>query len=265
MTREGMTVMPARLCFASNGLSTVWRMRPCPRAKRRLLRPGAPVEGRSAALPGPTFTGNVQAILTRRGCRYAHDRARIELANPSQALRPACRQLGARVDGVDVLAVPTEAVIRTGTRHGRDRRGRGKAGFIRVGRASRRGSRRRYRDRRGSCRRPEVVVSGQFLIDSEASLRAAGHSHGGGARPAREHDAGARRRRKITATADGKVTLAARTDRVDRVGAMSMQFILRAMSRGPTDARSGSAFSRSRWATTATRGSHGSSPRGPAR
>lgn len=226
MTREGMTVMPGETLFRINGLSTVWANAAVPESQAALLRPGAPVEGRSVALPGTTFTGNVQAILPDVDAATRTIKARIELANPSQALAPGMFvNLALGVDGVDVLAVPSEAVIRTGTRTVvivAD----GKGGFhpvdVQVG-VEAGGD---IEIDGGLVAGQEVVVSGQFLIDSEASLRAAGtrmeEAPAPGASTTQEHVGDG----KITAIGDGKVTLAHGPIASIEWGAMSMQFIL---------------------------------------
>jgi Cu(I)/Ag(I) efflux system membrane fusion protein len=99
-------------------------------------------------------------------------RARITLANPGLALKPgmfADVQLGSAARRS--LTVPTEAVIQTGTRSvvvvaegGRFRPAQVRVGAEAQGRSEILG---------GLKAGEQVVVSGQFLIDSEAGLRGA--------------------------------------------------------------------------------------------
>jgi Cu(I)/Ag(I) efflux system membrane fusion protein len=171
--REGMTVMPGALLFRINGLGTVWANADVPESQAALVRPGAPVEARASGVPGVVFKGKVQAILPEVNPGTRTLKARIELANPQLRLAPGMfvnvnlAGPGAR----DALLVPTEAVIQTGKRtvvllaeaDGRFRPVEVETGLESGGRTE---------IRRGLERGQKVVVSGQFLIDSEASLTA---------------------------------------------------------------------------------------------
>jgi Cu(I)/Ag(I) efflux system membrane fusion protein len=174
LTREGMTVMPGETLFRINGLSTVWVNAAVPESQAALLRPGAAVEAHSPAVPGTIFAGTVQAILPDVDAATRTIKARIELANPDQALAPGMFvNVALGVDATEVLAVPSEAVIRTGTRTVvivADGDGRFHPVDVEVG-AEAGGD---IEIVRGLDVGQIVVVSGQFLIDSEASLRATG-------------------------------------------------------------------------------------------
>jgi Cu(I)/Ag(I) efflux system membrane fusion protein len=77
-------------------------------------------------LPGVIFKGKVNAILPQIDVATRTLKARIELANPSGQLVPGMfANLNFSSEArKDILQVPTEAVIQTGTRcgHGRSRR-----------------------------------------------------------------------------------------------------------------------------------------------
>jgi Cu(I)/Ag(I) efflux system membrane fusion protein len=101
-------------------------------------------------------------------------KARVELANPGGELKPG---MFATVDftpaaRAEVLAVPSEAVIQTGKRSvvivAQDN---GRFASVEVETGIEAGGRTEIRN--GLEPGQKVVVSGQFLIDSEASLRAA--------------------------------------------------------------------------------------------
>lgn len=170
--REGMTVMPGDTLFRINGLSTVWANAAVPESQAALLKPGAAVTASSPALPGTTFAGSVQAILPEVDLATRTITARIELANPQGALVPGMFvTIGLAADAAETLTVPTEAVIRTGTRtvvivaaaDGGFRPAEVEIGIEWDGETE---------IRQGLAAGQTVVVSGQFLIDSEASLRA---------------------------------------------------------------------------------------------
>ncbi len=102
-------------------------------------------------------------------------RARVELANPGGRLKPGMFATLVFAQGTEAkaLLVPSEAVIRTGERsvvivaesEGKFRPREVELGFESGGKSE---------IRKGLSEGDKVVVSGQFLIDSEASLRASG-------------------------------------------------------------------------------------------
>jgi Cu(I)/Ag(I) efflux system membrane fusion protein len=173
-TREGMTVMSGALLFRINGLDTVWVNAEVPESQVSLVRPGSPVEARAPALPGTVFRGHVSSVLPEVNPATRTVKARVELANPGHRLAPgmfatvrftpAARQ--------EVLLVPTEAVIQTG-RRSVVIVAQGDGRFAPVDVETGIESDGRTEIRKGLRAGQKVVVSGQFLIDSEASLKAA--------------------------------------------------------------------------------------------
>jgi Cu(I)/Ag(I) efflux system membrane fusion protein len=172
--REGMAVMPGATLFRINGLRTVWVEAAVPETQAALLRPGAAVEARAQALPSMTFTGTVEAILPEVDPITRTLKARLEIANPDYTLAPGMFVDVALATGAaEALTVPTEAVIRTGTRTVVIRvaeDGAFEPADVETGVES--GGRTEIR--RGLEAGQRIVASGQFLIDSEASLRATG-------------------------------------------------------------------------------------------
>ncbi len=170
--REGMTVTPGATLFRFNGLRTVWAQAEVPESQAGLLRPGARVQATSPAAPGETFAGTVQAILPDVSAATRTLKARVELANPGGRLVPGMfvqMQFSDARPGTALL-VPSEAVIQTGRRSvvmlaeadGRFRPVDVETGVERSGQTE---------IRRGLQAGQRVVVSSQFLIDSEASLK----------------------------------------------------------------------------------------------
>jgi len=172
--REGMTVMPGAALFRINGLATVWVNAEVRESEAGAVRVGNEVEARTTALPGKVFKGSVSAILPEVTAATRTLKARVELANPDGELKPG---MFATVNftpaaRAEVLAVPSEAVIQTGKRSvvvvaqadGRFAPADVETGIEANGKTE---------IRKGLEAGQKVVVSGQFLIDSEASLRAA--------------------------------------------------------------------------------------------
>ena len=172
--REGMTVMAGAPLFRINGLSTIWVNAEVPEGQAALVRPGNAVEARAPALPGVTFKGKVSAILPEVNPATRTIKARVELANPGGRLVPG---MFATVNfspeaHQDVLLVPSEAVIQTGKRSVvMIAQGDGKFAPVDVEVGTE--SNGQTEIRKGLTVGQNVVVSGQFLVDSEASLKGA--------------------------------------------------------------------------------------------
>ena len=170
--REGMTVMPGATLFKINGLSTVWANAELPESVAPLVRPNMKVTARSPAVPGTLMHGRVQALLPEVNPQTRTLKARIELDNPGWKLVPGMFvQLDfASAPAAPVLAVPSEAVIQTGTRAVvmlAEENGRFRPVEVEAGREA--GGQTEIR--RGLSTGQRVVLAGQFLIDSEASLK----------------------------------------------------------------------------------------------
>ena len=172
--REGMTVMSGAPLFRINGLSTVWVNAEVPENLAAKVRPGTTVEARTPALPGIVLKGRVGAILPEVNPSTRTLKARIELANPSGQLVPGMfvnLQLRGAAS-TEALFVPSEAVIQTGTRSVvmlAQSDGRFAAVDVETGSEANG----QTEIRKGLQAGQKVVTSGQFLIDSEASLKGA--------------------------------------------------------------------------------------------
>jgi len=170
--REGMTVEPGVILARINGLSTVWAVADVPEAQAAGVRPGTKVEARSPGAPGDVFRGTVQAVLPQVDAATRTIKARVELANAGFKLSPGMfvtlQFMATRKE--KALLIPTEALIQTGQRSvvllaeegGRFSPVEVEAGFEYGGQTV---------IKSGLKAGQRVVVSSQFLIDSEASLR----------------------------------------------------------------------------------------------
>ena len=170
--REGMTVAAGAMLFRINGLGSVWIYAEIPESRASMVRIGSTVETRTPALPGQVYKGRVAAILPEVNPATRTLKARIEVANAGGRLTPG---MFASVDFTPsaqsaVLMVPSEAVIQTGQRRlvivqladGKFQPTDVETGAEASGQTE---------IRKGLSAGQKVVISSQFLIDSESSLR----------------------------------------------------------------------------------------------
>lgn len=169
--REGMTLAAGATLARINGLETVWLVVEVPEAQVAGLQAGQGVEAQLPAYPGETLQGEIQAVLPQANRDSRTVPVRIELSNAEQRLRPGMTAEVMMTRQEDAaLLVPTEALIRTGRRTlvmVAEEGGRFRPVEVRTGRET--------EDRTvilaGLEEGQQVVASGQFLLDSEASLR----------------------------------------------------------------------------------------------
>ena len=170
--REGMTVAAGAMLFRINGLGSVWVYAEVPESRAALARVGSNVEARTPALPGQVFKGRVAAILPEVNPATRTLKARIEVANAGGRLTPG---MFATIDFApstksESLMVPSEAVIQTGQRRlvilqlddGKFQPTDVETGAEANGQTE---------IRKGLTAGQKVVISSQFLIDSESSLK----------------------------------------------------------------------------------------------
>ena len=171
--REGMTVAAGAMLFRINGLGSVWVNAEIPESSAALIRPGNVVEVRTPVSPERVLKGRVAAILPEVNPATRTLKARVEVANVGGLLAPGMfANISFTPSGeARVLLVPTEAVIQTGARKVvivAQEGGRFQPVDVETG-ADANGQ---TVVRKGLAAGQKVVVSGQFLIDSEASLKA---------------------------------------------------------------------------------------------
>lgn len=157
-----------------NGLDKVWVNAAIPQAQSTGVHAGTPVAAAVSAVPGKTFHGKVGKLLPLVDARTRTQRARIVLDNPDHELAPgmfATVRIAGRPSAPHPL-VPSEAVIATGV-HTRVIEALGGGEFkpvrVKTGRSAD-GMTAILAGLHGGER---IVTSGQFLIDSEASLSGA--------------------------------------------------------------------------------------------
>lgn len=183
--RPGAKVEPGQSIVTLADLSQVWVVAEVPEASLGQIRRGQPVEISFSAYPGESWQGRIDYIFPTLDPEARTGRVRVPLANPGRRLRIgmfANLTIGGTTTGG--LAVPTEAVISTGRRNvvivQRDN------AFIPVEVEVGRTAGEKTEILRGLSLNEVVVVSGQFLIDSEASLQGVIERLGRGQSPARQ-------------------------------------------------------------------------------
>jgi Cu(I)/Ag(I) efflux system membrane fusion protein len=173
MVREGMFVKPADIIMSLADLSSVWLLAEVFERQADWVEVGQPAEVTLPFLPGRNWEGTVEYIYPSLDPKTRTLKARLRFPNPDEALKPNM-YANVKIYGgplEDIVVIPIEALIRSG----REER-------VIIARGGGRFESRRVRAGiesgewvqmlEGVAPGEEIVVSGQFLIDSEASLRA---------------------------------------------------------------------------------------------
>jgi Cu(I)/Ag(I) efflux system membrane fusion protein len=170
--RDGAMVSPGMTLYRITDLSTVWVAADVPQAVGVQVRPGNETEVRAPGMEDQPYLGKVLAVLPDVDPMTRTLKARIEIRNPALVLKPGMfvRVLVKERSAQPVLLVPLEAVIATGKRNvvivaGDDGKympveiqpGRESGGDVEI--------------KSGLSEGQRVVLSGQFLLDSEASFK----------------------------------------------------------------------------------------------
>jgi Cu(I)/Ag(I) efflux system membrane fusion protein len=170
--RNGAMVSPGQTLAKISGLSTLWLIVEIPESLALQVRPGMKVEASIAGDTSHVINGQLREILPGIDTSSRTLRARLEIDNANLALTPGML-VRVRVSGakaVSRLLVPSEAVITTGKRSiviVRQADGRLQPAEITPGNDSGDDT----EVKQGLDEGQQVVASGQFLIDSEASLK----------------------------------------------------------------------------------------------
>lgn len=172
LARENEQIAPGMPLMKIADLSRVWIEIEVPEAQSAQLRPGQPAQVLTS-LPGAAKIDAALAyVYPQLQSQTRTLRARLEVDNPGLRLRPGMYVdvVLADASGEDALWIPSEAVIRTGARELvmlAEAGGRYRPAQVRIGRQA--GGYSEVIE--GLEEQESVVVSGQFLLDSEASLR----------------------------------------------------------------------------------------------
>ena len=167
--REGGQLMAGSSLIQIADLSQVWLIAEVPERDVARLKLGVAVDVQLQSFPGEVLKGKVDHLHPTLVDASRTLRVRIELPNKGNRLHPG---MYANVEfsgqAREALSVPTESVIATGTR--KVVIVKSETGYRPV-EVTTGQERDRYTEvLNGLAEGEEVVVSGQFLIDSEASL-----------------------------------------------------------------------------------------------
>jgi Cu(I)/Ag(I) efflux system membrane fusion protein len=172
--REGAAFMPGAALFRINGLETVWVNAEVPEAQVSMIPLGSQATVHATAWPGVAFEGRVAALLPDVDLQTRTLPMRVVVDNAEFKLAPGMF-VSLELEGQDDqerLVVPSEAVIMTGERNvvvvARDGGGFDVAAVTLGSEVAG-----RTEILSGLEAGQSIVLSGQFLIDSEASLKSA--------------------------------------------------------------------------------------------
>ena len=173
MVREGMFVKPDKNVMSLGDLSAVWLLAEVFERQAQWVSVGQSAEVKLSYVPGKVWQGKVEYIYPSLDAKTRTLKVRMRFDNPDEGLKPNMyanvRIFGGAKD--NIVVIPLEGLIRTG----RDERviidrgeGRFEAREVTAGIESGEYVEIIHGVEEGDA----IVVSGQFLIDSEASMRA---------------------------------------------------------------------------------------------
>jgi Cu(I)/Ag(I) efflux system membrane fusion protein len=171
--REGAMVSPNMMALTITELGSLWVIAEVPESQSGWVRASTTAEVRLPSLPGETLAGRVEYVYPELNMETRTLRVRIVLDDPVPGLRP---NMLANVTLVGAAGEPAVMVARGALiRSGREDRvvvalGDGRFAPRRVVAGPESGD--RVVIRAGLAAGEQVVVAGQFLLDSEANLRA---------------------------------------------------------------------------------------------
>jgi len=171
--RDGMFVKPSQSVMTLADLSSVWLLAEVFERQTEWVKVGQPAEVSLSYIPGRVWKGEVEYIYPTLDPKTRTLKVRLRFDNPGEKLKPNMyanvKIFGGATE--DTIVIPLEALIRTG----REERviialgeGRFEARIVTAGIES--GDYVEILE--GLDADESVVTSGQFLIDSEASMRA---------------------------------------------------------------------------------------------
>jgi Cu(I)/Ag(I) efflux system membrane fusion protein len=167
--RPGAQVTPGQSIVTINGLSRVLIFAEVPEASLGNIHVGLPVKITFPAYPGDVRTGRIDYIYPKLDPQSRTARVRITLSNRGGRLRDGMfANIQIQGTGGMALVVPSESVIDTGKR--KIVIVRRKGAFFPAEVTTGRVTGPRAQILTGLSPGDEVVASGQFLIDSEASI-----------------------------------------------------------------------------------------------
>ncbi len=171
--REGMFVKPSQKIMTLGDLSSVWLLAEVFERQSQWVEVGQTAEVSLSYIPGKTWTGEVEYIYPSLDPKTRTLKVRLRFENPGERLKPNMYANVKIFGGAknNTIVIPLEGLIRTG----REERviialgdGKFEARNVKAGIES--GNYVEILE--GVNEGEKIVTSGQFLIDSEASMRA---------------------------------------------------------------------------------------------
>jgi Cu(I)/Ag(I) efflux system membrane fusion protein len=189
MVLAGQKIMPGEPLMVISDLTEIWADADIYQSDLPHVKVGMPVEVSLPYWPGQVFTGQVSFITPTLNPMTRTLNARLEIHNPDLLLKPEMYATATlKLEHGEKLAVPTTAVLFTGTRNVAFRDvGDGHLAPAELKLGARSGD--YYEVLEGLSEGDKVVVSANFLVDSESSMKAAleslmkGGGSGGEAQP----------------------------------------------------------------------------------
>ena len=171
--REGMFVKPTQKVMTLGDLSSVWLLAEVFERQSQWVEVGQDAEVRLSYIPGKVWRGVVEYIYPSLDAKTRTLKARLRFDNPDEQLKPNMYANIKIYGGAkkETIVIPLEGLIRTG----REERviislGDGEFEARKVIAGIESGDYVEIID--GVSESENIVTSGQFLIDSEASMRA---------------------------------------------------------------------------------------------
>lgn len=171
--REGMYVKPGSVVMSLADLSSVWLLAEVFERQANWVKVGQFADVTMGFIPGKLWEGKVEYVYPQLDSKTRTLKARLRFDNPGELLKPNMFAKVSIYGGAkkNLITIPSEALIRTGKEQrviialGEGRfvprdvvAGIESSGYVEI--------------KKGLKVGEQVVISGQFLIDSEASLKA---------------------------------------------------------------------------------------------
>lgn len=167
--REGAQLMSGSSLMQITDLSQVWLVAQIPERDSAILKTGLDAEVQLQSLPGETFKGKVSYLYPMLNGTSRTLQVRVELANKANRLRPGMYgNVLFTGQTYEALSVTSESIIATGKRKIVIVKADGSYRPVEITTGKELGNSTEILS--GLSEGEEVVASGQFLIDSEASL-----------------------------------------------------------------------------------------------
>ena len=173
LVRDGMYVKPMNKVMTLADLSSVWLLAEVFESQSEWVKEGQSADVTLSYLPGRTWEGTVEYVYPELDAKNRTLKVRMRFDNPGEMLKPNMYANVSIYGGAkdNVLSVPREAVLRSGKKE-RLIIAKGEGRFAQREVVTGMESGDWIEIKSGVSAGEKVVTSAQFLIDSEASMKA---------------------------------------------------------------------------------------------